>query len=157
MNARTRDPRIVTPKLVEDSVVKNLRAMERQYIANLVVEISTETSRLRLLSLIDQHREYRDLWMQTAKSDARGFACCRVYVARARECNRLIVRAKRRLTEISDCCLSSTGRFLRLVADDSHPVDRHCGCGAILTDAWQERCDDCTAAQLAASTVSVAA
>jgi hypothetical protein len=43
--------------------------------------------------------------------------------------------------------IHGTGRFLRMLADEAHPVDRHCACGRIiLTPALA--CEVCEPEQL---------
>lgn len=42
-------------------------------------------------------------------------------------------------------CTNNTGEFLLLLANESHPVDRHCACGRILLDPWSIACEHCEA------------
>lgn len=36
-----------------------------------------------------------------------------------------------------------TGRFYRILADESHPVDRHCKCGRVILCPWALSCEVC--------------
>jgi hypothetical protein len=45
-----------------------------------------------------------------------------------------------------DEAVNDTGKFLRILADESHPVDRHCRCGRVLLDPWCLQCEHCEAA-----------
>lgn len=39
--------------------------------------------------------------------------------------------------------LSHTGRYLAILADESHGCDRHCACGSVLLDPFQLECEHC--------------
>lgn len=39
--------------------------------------------------------------------------------------------------------ISNTGRFLAILANESHPVDRHCRCGRILLTPYLLACEVC--------------
>lgn len=41
----------------------------------------------------------------------------------------------------------NTGRFLQILADESHPMDRHCACGRIIL-TWSLACEICEPEQL---------
>lgn len=43
--------------------------------------------------------------------------------------------------------IHGTGRFLRMLADEEHPVDRHCRCGRIIL-TWGLACEICEPEQL---------
>jgi hypothetical protein len=38
---------------------------------------------------------------------------------------------------------NNTGRFLRIMADESHGIDRHCKCGRVLLSPWSLSCEVC--------------
>lgn len=42
-----------------------------------------------------------------------------------------------------DLDLSPTGKFLRIMADEEHPLDRHCKCGQIILCPWSLACEQC--------------
>lgn len=39
--------------------------------------------------------------------------------------------------------VSGTGRFLTIMADESHGCDRHCGCGRVLLNPHSLACEVC--------------
>jgi hypothetical protein len=45
--------------------------------------------------------------------------------------------------EDGDIDSSPSGKFLRLSANEEHPVDRHCKCGRILLDPYELCCEHC--------------
>jgi len=47
-----------------------------------------------------------------------------------------------------DTVHNDTGEFLALMADESHPLDCRCACGAVLDDPWEEMCVECIAEAL---------
>ena len=44
---------------------------------------------------------------------------------------------------MSDEITNSTGQFLRICADEEHPVDLHCKCGRVLLSPWSLSCEIC--------------
>jgi hypothetical protein len=43
---------------------------------------------------------------------------------------------------------NTTGKFLAILADESHPVEKHCKCGHVLFDPWTAACEVCDPEQL---------
>jgi hypothetical protein len=76
-------------------------SLAQQWQANAHQAIDSERAAHNLLQIIEAHRDYRRLWMKSAR-DARGFLeSLHTFVARARQCNHLVIRARKRLREIS--------------------------------------------------------
>lgn len=44
--------------------------------------------------------------------------------------------------------IHDTGRFLRMIADEAHPIDRHCKCGRVLFNPFSLSCEVCEPEQL---------
>lgn len=92
------DDNAVMPAAMDDAQIarRDVAILQRLYVAAAETSIDEETLRRNLIAVADQHTEYRRLWMKSAR-DSRGFLALDVFVRRARECNHLVVRAKRRL------------------------------------------------------------
>lgn len=42
-----------------------------------------------------------------------------------------------------DDITNTTGKFLKISADEENPMDRHCACGRILFSPWSLACEVC--------------
>jgi hypothetical protein len=49
---------------------------------------------------------------------------------------------------VNDDITNATGKFLKIMADEEHGVDRHCKCGRVLLDPWSLACEVCDPSQL---------
>lgn len=38
---------------------------------------------------------------------------------------------------------NTTGEYLRILADEAHPMDHHCKCGRVLLSPWSLACEVC--------------
>lgn len=98
----------VTPAAMDDAQIarRDLSTMERLYVAQAESTIS-EADQALLIEIIDTHRHYRALWMQSARNTPNRQVrhdC----VMRARQCGRLVLMARRRLRRLSTQSLALT-------------------------------------------------